>query len=241
MRQLIVDTETTGLDPKTGHRIVEFAALEMIDRKLTGNSLQLYINPERNIDDEVAKIHGITNKMVADKPTFSEVVKDIIAYIAGAELIIHNAKFDLSFLDYQFTLEEKGVAEDYALGIIDTLVMARRKFPGGKNNLNALCDRFDINRSHREYHGALVDCRLLADVYLALTREQISLLGDSDQMDSGGEVQFQQIDVSKLNLKVIHATATETEEHTTYLKKLDKASKGDCLWFNATKGKLHAG
>jgi len=237
MRQLIIDTETTGLDPKDGHRIVEFAALEMIDRKLTGNSLQLYINPERNIDAEVSKIHGITNEQVADKPKFAQVVKDIIAYIAGAELIIHNAKFDLGFLDYQFTLENLGVTDDYAIGIVDTLVMARRKFPGGKNNLNALCDRFSINRSHRDYHGALVDCRLLADVYLALTREQISLLGDSNQTNMEGEFQFQQIDTSKLNLKIVHSTTIETEEHTKYLKGLDKASKGDSLWFNAIKGK----
>ena len=237
MRQLIVDTETTGLDPKNGHRIVEFAALEMIDRRLTGKSLHLYINPERNIDEEVAKIHGITNEHVADKPKFSQVVKEIIAYIAGAELIIHNAKFDLSFLDYQFTSENLGVTDDYAVGIVDTLVMARRKFPGGKNNLNALCDRFNINRTHRDYHGALVDCRLLADVYIALTREQISLLGDSNQTTEEVEFQFQQIDTSKLNLKVIHPTEVETKEHTKYLEGLDKASKGDSLWFNTIKGK----
>ena len=240
MRQLIVDTETTGLDPKNGHKIVEFAALEMVDRRLTGDSLHLYINPERNIDAEVSKIHGITNEMVEDKPVFSQVVKDIIAYIAGAELIIHNAKFDLNFLDYQFTSENMGVTEDYALGVIDTLIIARRKFPGGKNNLNALCDRFSINRSHRDYHGALVDCRLLADVYLALTREQISLLGvDSSLAMSKTEHKFQQVETSKLNLKIIHPTVTEIREHTKYLERLDKTSKGDSLWFNTIKGKTH--
>ena len=239
MRQLIIDTETTGLDPKNGHRIIEFAALEMIDRKLTGNSLHLYINPERSIDAEAAKIHGITDEMVVDKPTFSQVVKEIIAYIAGAELIIHNAKFDLSFLDYQFTSENMGVTEDYSLGIIDTLVIARRKFPGGKNNLNALCDRFNINRSHRDYHGALVDCKLLADVYLILTREQISLLGESNHATSQIEYEFQQIDTNKLNLKVTPPTLIEIEEHTKYLERLDKASKGDSLWFNTVKGKVH--
>jgi len=236
MRQLILDTETTGLDPEEGHRIIEFAALEMIDRKLTGNSLHLYINPQRSIDPEATRIHGITDDQVMDKPKFSEVVKEIIAYISGSQLIIHNAKFDLSFMNYQFTMENMGVTEDYVDGVIDTLVMARKKFPGSKNNLDALCDRFNVDRSNRDYHGALIDCRLLADVYLALTREQISLLGDDKHSDKLTQFEFNPIDTAKLNLKVIHATELELSEHTKYLETLDKITKGGSLWFNTLKG-----
>ncbi|HMT02745.1 MAG TPA: DNA polymerase III subunit epsilon, partial [Burkholderiales bacterium] len=155
MRQLILDTETTGLYPEKGHRIIEFAALEMIDRKLTGNYLQLYINPEREIDADATKIHGIKNEDVIDKPVFAELVEQIIEYIKDAELIIHNAKFDLSFMDYQFKLHDYQPTQNYVKNIIDTLNMARQKFPGGKNSLDALCDKFNIDRSKRDYHGAL--------------------------------------------------------------------------------------
>lgn len=236
MRQLIVDTETTGLYPEKGHRIIEFAALEMVNRKLTGNYLHLYINPEREIDIEATKIHGITNEHVVDKPTFAELVDDIVKYINGAELIIHNAKFDIGFLDYQFKMHNLNATNEYVLSVIDTLIMARQKFPGGKNSLDALCDRFSIDRGHRDYHGALIDCRLLADVYLALTREQISLLGDNQTV--GGKIpkfEFARLSTPELALKVVSPLPEEIAAHEAYLQALDKASSGSCLWYNQIK------
>ncbi len=234
MRQLILDTETTGLYPEKGHRIIEFAALEMIDRKLTGNYLQLYINPEREIDADATKIHGIKNEDVIDKPVFAELVEQIIEYIKDAELIIHNAKFDLSFMDYQFKLHDYQPTQNYVKNIIDTLNMARQKFPGGKNSLDALCDKFNIDRSKRDYHGALIDCALLADVYLALTREQISLLAD-EQNNINSSIDFKQIDTSKLNLKIIKPNAEELALHNEYLKVLDKESQGKSLWLKKSE------
>ncbi len=230
MRQLIVDTETTGLYPEKGHRIIEFAALEMIDRKLTGNYLQLYINPERPIDPEASKIHGIKDEDVANKPVFESFVEQIIEYIKGAELIIHNAKFDLSFMDYQFKLHNYKPTQNYVKNIVDTLVMARQKFPGGKNSLDALCDRFNIDRTKRDYHGAVIDCALLADVYLALTREQISLLVEEENNIDSNSMNFKQIDTSKFDLKIIKPSDEELELHKEYLKTLDKESQGKSLW-----------
>ena len=237
MRQLILDTETTGLDPKEGHRMVEFAALEMIDRKLTGKYLHLYINPERAIDEGAARIHGITDEMVADKPKFADVVDEIHEFITGAELIIHNAKFDLGFMDYQFNLEQKPKTQSVVANVIDTLMIARQKFPGSKNNLDALCDRFKVDRSSRGYHGALIDCELLAHVYLALTREQISLLADDEVKNNFNSVEhvFTQIDTSHLNLKVIESSSVEAELHDGYLSKLDKLTTGKSAWYNLTQ------
>jgi DNA polymerase III subunit epsilon len=229
-RQLILDTETTGLDPIAGHRIIEFAALEMVDRKLTGGSLHLYINPERKIDAGATRIHGITDKQVADKPTFKQVAQQIIDYIKDADLIIHNAKFDVGFLDHQLKLEQLDPINKHAATVIDTLIMARQKFAGSKNSLDALCDRFKINRSHRDLHGALVDCRLLADVYLALTREQISLLEDEHNTKDAIKHTFSKLQLSQ-QLKVITANTDELKEHEVYLQELDKLSKGNSLWY----------
>lgn len=235
MRQLILDTETTGLEVAKGHRIIEFAAVEMIDRKLTGNHLHLYINPERAIDPDATRIHGIKDSDVLDKPVFAEVVSEITDYIKDSELIIHNAKFDLSFLNYQFNLEKYDLVDSYVKEVIDTLVLARSKFPGSKNNLDALCDRFKISRENRNYHGALIDCHLLADVYLALTREQISLLGEEEKKQNTASQNFERIDVSTLNLKVVHPNSEENKLHDEYLKSLDKSSKGNSSWFNKVK------
>lgn len=236
MRQLIIDTETTGLEVTKGHRIIEFAAIEMVDRKLTGSHLHLYINPEREIDEGATKIHGIKNSDLVGKPVFSSVVQDIVDYIKDAELIIHNAKFDLGFLNYQFNLENVGSVDDHTHGVIDTLIMSRQKFPGSKNNLDALCDRFKISRTNREYHGALIDCHLLADVYLALTREQVSLLGaDENAKKAVAKAEFVKIDTTGLNLKIIHPTEAEIKLHTEYLGVLDKISHGKSTWFNTIK------
>jgi DNA polymerase-3 subunit epsilon len=228
VRQLILDTETTGLDPLKGHRIVEFAALEMVDRKMTGKYLHLYINPERAIDPDAARVHGITDSDVANSPKFGEVVAEIVAFIQDAELIIHNAKFDLGFLDHQFKLHNHGVTHEYVVNVVDTLAIARKKFPGSKNNLDALCDRFKVDRSNRDYHGALVDCRLLADVYLALTREQISLLPTDEENEklALSSFRFKRQDPNDsiiAGLKVLLANETETSEHNKYINNINKA------------------
>lgn len=240
IRQLILDTETTGLSVEGGHRIIEFAAVEMVDRKLTGNHLHLYINPECAIDPGATRIHGITDEQVADKPIFTDVVEQILQFIEGSELIIHNAKFDMGFLNYQFNLEgTKGKniksADFYIEGVIDTLTLARQKFPGSKNNLDALCDRFKVNRSGRDYHGALIDCHLLADVYLALTREQINLLEADDASTSKDKYKFAKLDTSHMNLAIIHPNEEEDKLHNEYLHQLDKISKGNSIWFNKIK------
>lgn len=235
MRQLILDTETTGLEVAKGHRIIEFAAVEMIDRKLTGKSLHLYINPECPIDPGATRIHGITDADVADKPKFSEVVGQIVDYIRDADLIIHNAKFDLSFMNYQFNLEKYQLVDTYVKDVIDTLLLARQKFPGSKNTLDALCDRFKISRENRNFHGALIDCHLLADVYIALTREQISLLGVEEKQAIENSGKFDRLDVSGFNLKVIHPSTNESRQHDEYLKALDKTSNGNSSWYNRVK------
>ncbi len=233
MRQLILDTETTGLDPKNGDRMIEFAALEMIDRELTGKSLHLYINPGCEISSDATRIHGITNADVKDKPMFNEVANTIIEYIAGSELIIHNAKFDLSFLDFQFKMEGFNLTSTYVANVIDTLIMARQKFPGSKNNLDALCDRFKVNRKDRGFHGALIDCRLLADVYLHLTREQISLIGLEAQKPTTTDFKFEKLNLNATDL--VHVTVTEEDlkQHQNALDRINKDSHGDCIWLNS--------
>lgn len=236
LRQLVIDTETTGLSVVNGDRIIEFAALEVIDRQLTGNKLHLYINPERSIDAEATRIHGITNEIVRDKPIFAEVAPQIIEFISGAQLIIHNAKFDIGFLDWQLKSLNLGLTEDYATGVVDTLLLARQKYAGSRNSLDALCDRFEVDRSNRDYHGALIDCNLLYYVYLGLTKEQVSLLGDTSlQQIKSIRYEFKHLDTSKLNLKVIHPSADELELHHKLLQKLDKASHGSSAWFNILK------
>lgn len=234
-RQLLLDTETTGFEPKEGHRIIEFAALEMIDRKLTGKSLHLYFNPERDIPEEATRVHGITIDQIKHEPPFRELVNEIIDYIRGAELIIHNAKFDLNFLDHHFQELGKKKTLDYAAKSIDSLTMARNKFPGAKNNLDALCDRYKVDRSNRGYHGALIDCELLYHVYIGLTREQISLIAEERKNGADGKAIYQQIDCSKYKLSSVTVTEEEQKLHLNYLKQLDKASKGNSLWFNKAK------
>lgn len=232
IRQLLLDTETTGFEPKEGHRIIEFAALEMIDRKLTGNSLHLYFNPERDIPEAATNVHGIKLEDIAHEPVFQERVDEIIAYIDGAELIIHNAKFDLNFLDHHFAELGKNKTLSYASGVIDTLGLARTKFPGSRNNLDALCDRFNVDRSNRGYHGALIDCELLWYVYIGLTREQISLLAEDPNGKNGGSRKFALIDSSKYDFVPVVVSEGERELHLDYLRQLDKASQGNSLWFN---------
>lgn len=235
VRQLLLDTETTGFDPKDGHRIIEFAALEMIDRKPTGKALHLYFNPERDIPEAATKVHGITIEQVVNEPVFAKRVDEIIEFISGAELIIHNAKFDITFLDHHFIELGKSATSQYVSNVIDTLAIARSKFPGGKNSLDALCDRFNVDRSNRSYHGALIDCELLADVYLGLTSGQISLLGNDGRNGKPMVIEYKKIDSGKYNLAVPNVTEEEMHLHNDYLRQLDKTSKGKCEWFNRSK------
>lgn len=227
MRQIILDTETTGLEPAQGHRVIEFAGLEMVDRKLTGNSCHLYIHPEREIDPDAERVHGISLDFLSDKPKFKQVADELISFIRDAELIIHNAPFDVAFLNAEFTRLDIPPVDILCAGVIDTLVMARESFPGKRNNLDALCDRFDIDRSNRTLHGALVDCELLSEVYLSLTRGQESLSMEMD-ISSGEGQQLAMIDFERKPLKLLRASEDELNAHEAYLDALSAA--GDCVW-----------
>lgn len=236
-RQIVLDTETTGLDPKQGHRIIEIGCVELINRKLTGNHYHVYINPEREVDAGAYKVHGIGNDFLADKPLFKEIASDFIAFIDGSELIIHNAAFDVGFIDHEFNLlkpKRRNVAS--FCEILDTLVMARKKHPGQKNNLDALCKRYGVDNSGRDLHGALLDSEILADVYLAMTGGQASLFA-SDTV--GDKVASSQKTVSSLQrqgvIPVIAAHQSELSRHKEYLNKLREKSES-CIWDDWDKG-----
>ncbi len=232
MRQIILDTETTGLEPEQGHRIIEIGCVEQIDRRLTGNNFHQYLQPDREIDDAAIEVHGITNEFLADKPRFEDIVYDFIQYVDGAELIIHNAPFDVGFINAELKRlggEWKGLAE--YCRVTDTLVMAKKMHPGQRNSLDALCKRYDINNSHRELHGALLDAEILADVYLAMTGGQASLQldGFSGGLDGSNEAAIQRLGPDRPRLRVVQASGTELAAHEARLDALDKAS-GGCVW-----------
>ncbi|MGI9282999.1 MAG: DNA polymerase III subunit epsilon [Endozoicomonas sp.] len=220
-RQIIMDTETTGIDPSQGHRIVEIGCVEMIDRKLTGNTYHVYINPERHMDDEVIQIHGITNEFVQDKPLFASVAKDFLEFIKGAELIAHNAPFDVNFLNHELKWLDTalGQVEDYSK-ITDSLVMARKKHPGQKNNLDALCKRYFIDNSARTFHGALLDSEILAEVYLAMTGGQTSLLLGAGEGSEDDASVIRRLPSERPALKIIKPTDNELKQHREKLEKI---------------------
>ncbi|SAL05350.1 DNA polymerase III subunit epsilon [Caballeronia calidae] len=231
MRQLILDTETTGLNARTGDRIIEIGCVELVNRRLTGNNLHIYVNPERDSDPGALAVHGLTTEFLSDKPKFAEIAAQLRDFIADAELIIHNAPFDVGFLDMEFAqLGLPKVAETCA-GVIDSLAQAKQMFPGKRNSLDALCDRFGISNAHRTLHGALLDSELLAEVYLAMTRGQESLVIDmlGDQPASGS-VSTSRIALDDLDLPVILASAEELVAHEAVLTGLDKALKGTSVW-----------
>ncbi|KVE36592.1 DNA polymerase III subunit epsilon [Burkholderia sp. TSV86] len=235
MRQIIIDTETTGLNPRAGDRILEVGCVELLNRRLTGNNLHFYINPERDSDPAALAVHGLTTEFLSDKPKFAEIVDALRDFVRDAELIIHNAPFDIGFFNAEFErLNLPPITEDCA-GVIDTLVQAKQMFPGKRNSLDALCDRFGINNSHRTLHGALLDSELLAEVYLAMTRGQESLV--IDMLDEGGHAQHNgntlRVTFSGLDLPVLAATADELAEHDAQLDALDKTVKGACIWRSA--------
>ncbi len=232
MRQLIIDTETTGLDPKSGHRIIEFAALELVDRRPTGRSMHFHFNPEREIDFAATEVHGKTWEDLKDRPPFREHAAEIVDFLRGAEWIIHNAPFDVAFIEVELTRESFPGCAGLHAGVIDTLTMARDAFPGKRNNLDALCERFGVSHAHRTLHGALLDAQLLAEVYLAMTRGQESLT-----IDIGAVPAIASIDVSsgaaRGALLVILPTPEELAAHEAYLAALDRDSKGRCVWLRA--------
>ena len=230
MRQVVLDTETTGINPQLGHRIIEIGCVELIDRKLTGNHYHVYINPERVVEQEAIDVHGITNEFLADKPLFADIAQDFLAYIKGAELVIHNAAFDVGFINHEFNLLVNKIppVENYC-GVLDTLAMAREKHPGQKNNLDALCKRYGINNSHRELHGALLDSEILADVYLLLSGGQTSLSLDKE---SGGDERvggIQRLSSSRPVLKIVSASDEESDAHERYLESIRKKSE-QLIW-----------
>lgn len=232
-RQIFLDTETTGLSPDSGDRIVEIGCVEMVNRRLTGRHLHFYINPERLNSEDAVRVHGLTDEFLADKPTFAALVDQIMDYCAGAEVIIHNAAFDIGFLNAELARCGRGKFTEYIDGVIDTLLMAREMFPGKSNNLDALCRRLEVDNSHRTLHGALMDAELLAEVYINMTRGQDALLIESDE-ESGSEGQgafdVAAIDLRSFDLPVIQPTPEEAEAFDKALQDLDKASGGKSLW-----------
>lgn len=233
MRQVILDTETTGIDPKQGHRIIEIGCVEMIGRKLTKRHFHVYINPDREVEEEAFRVHGISNEFLADKPRFHEVAQEFFDFIKGAELIIHNAPFDIGFMDHEFARIGGYPKTAEVCGVFDSLVYARKKHPGQKNNLDILCRRYGIDNSHRELHGALLDAEILADVYLLMTGGQTSL-GLANSSDSGskeeGEVgEIRRIAAGRPALKIIRANESELKVHEERLDLIDKKS-GQSVW-----------
>lgn len=232
-RQIILDTETTGLDPKEGHRIIEIGCVEMVSRRLTGNNFHFYLQPDREIDAEAIEVHGITNEFLVDKPRFKDIAAELIAYLKGAELIIHNAPFDIGFLNYELgqLTEPYQAITDYCT-VADTLVMARQMYPGQRNSLDALCRRYEIDNGHRTLHGALLDAEILADVYLAMTGGQVSLqLGgevDDGRGSSSSGAAIRRI-AAGINLPILCATTEELTAHNERLAAIQK-SAGKCLW-----------
>ncbi|MBR9882999.1 MAG: DNA polymerase III subunit epsilon [Oceanospirillales bacterium] len=234
-RQIVMDTETTGLEPEEGHNIIEIGGVELERRRLTGNTYHQYIRPDREVDAEAFAVHGISNEFLADKPSFADIADEFLEFVRGAELIIHNASFDIGFLDKE--LERNGYKERMAdiCTITDSLALARRKHPGAKNNLDALCRRYEIDNSHRELHGALLDSEILADVYLALTGGQTSLqLGqDGSNGDDGNGEPLRRV-ANADDLPVVSASEDELVAHEAFLDLLDKKVGGSCLWRSAS-------
>jgi DNA polymerase III subunit epsilon len=229
MRQIFLDTETTGLYADQGDRIIEIGCVEMVNRRLTGNNLHFYLNPGRDSHEEALKVHGISNEFLRDKPPFPAIVDELLQYVAGAEIIIHNAAFDLGFLNQELSQLKRPVFREFVGSVTDTLVMAKEMFPGKRNSLDALCDRLGVDNSGRTLHGALLDAELLADVYVNMTRGQEALLIESStpQADPTGT---SSVDLRRLVLPVLTANAQELEAHADVLRQLDKASGGKTVW-----------
>ena len=230
MRQIIFDTETTGLDPAQGHRIVEIGCVELVNRMSTGNNLHIYLNPDRDSDPEALAVHGLTTEFLSDKPRFSDVADEFVKFIQGAELIAHNAAFDVKFFNAELAKTGRGPVTEYCETVTDSLLHARSLFPGKRNSLDALCDRFGISNAHRTLHGALLDSQLLAEVWLAMTRGQDALLIDVDDGDSAGGsgVVLARFDAS--GLPVLKASDEDLAAHAARLAVIEKSAGAPSLW-----------
>jgi DNA polymerase-3 subunit epsilon len=233
VRQIVLDTETTGLEPEQGHRIIEIGCVELLERRLTGNNFHVYLQPDRKIDAAAIEVHGITNEFLADKPRFADIAADLLGYLQGAELVIHNAPFDVGFLDAELgRLPELGAIAAHC-AVLDTLVLARRKHPGQRNSLDALCGRYDVDNSRRDKHGALLDAEILADVYLAMTGGQtvLSLESESSRTDAqAGGSRTRRVARDGLDLVVVQADSEECAAHEERLRAIDAACGGDAVW-----------
>ncbi len=230
-RIVVLDTETTGLNPQEGHRIIEIGCVELVKRRLTGNRFHVYINPDRLIDAGAIEVHGITNEFLVDKSHFRDIAKDFIAFIQGAELVIHNAPFDVGFINHEFSLLNEGVVTDYSK-VFDTLTYARKKHPGQRNSLDALCKRYGVDNSHRDLHGALLDAEILADVFLLMTGGQSSLLEEEPEKPraSQSELVTKRLSINRPALTVIRCNEMEWDAHQQRLQAIEKTSGGVCIW-----------
>lgn len=231
-RIVVLDTETTGLNPQEGHRVIEIGCVELINRRFTGNRFHVYINPDRVIDQGAIEVHGITNQFLEDKPRFADILDDFIAFIKDAELVIHNAPFDVGFINHEFSLlNDKARSVDKYSTVFDTLAFARKKHPGQRNSLDALCKRYSIDNSHRELHGALLDAEILADVFLLMTGGQSSLLdeGETAGQESGNTHKPKLLVINRPALTVIYCSEQELADHQQRLDAIEKAS-GLCVW-----------
>jgi DNA polymerase III subunit epsilon len=229
MRQIVLDTETTGLNPRSGDRIIEVGCVEIVNRRLTGNNFHCYVNPERDSEEGALAVHGLTTEFLSDKPKFAEIANELRDYVQGAEIIIHNAPFDLAFLDAEFNRLGFPRFADHVAKVTDTLVQAKEMHPGKRNSLDALCDRYEVSNAHRALHGALLDAELLAEVYLAMTRGQNSLTIDLTVTDDTGDGAAVEV-LPLADIIVLKAAEEELAEHEALLDKLDKDVKGTCLW-----------
>jgi len=226
-RLIVLDTETTGLNAKLGDRVIEIGCVELLSRRVTDRNFHTYLNPERDIEEGAAKVHGLTREFLSDKPRFAEVAQDFLEYLRGAELVIHNAGFDVEFLDQELALAGLGKLADHAAAVTDTLAIARELHPGKRNSLDALCERYGVDNAHRTLHGALLDARLLAEVYLAMTRGQDSLAMELEDPAAAAEAAAR-LDVSKL--VVLRAAPEEAAAHEKYLDRMEKEAKKGIVW-----------
>ena len=229
-RQIVLDTETTGLSADSGDRIIEIGCVELLNRRLTGNNLHFYLNPERDSHEDALRVHGLTTEFLSDKPKFAEVADDILTYLDGAEVIIHNAAFDVGFLDRELERVRKPAFTNFVGTVTDTLVMAKQLYPGKRNSLDALCDRLGVDNSGRTLHGALLDAELLADVYINLTRGQEALLIDLGDVSQPGAAVVRADDLRGIELPVLRASEAEQAAHAAVLAEIDKASGGRTVW-----------
>ena len=230
MRQVFLDTETTGLDAPAGDRIVEIGCIEMVGRRLTGRHLHLYFNPERPVHPEAARVHGLTDEFLADKPRFADHASQVQAFLSGAEIIIHNVAFDTGFLNEEFKRLGQPAVHTLAAKVTDSLAMAREMFPGKSNSLDALCRRLEVDNSNRAFHGALLDAGLLAEVYVRMTRGQDSLVIDAGSGPQDARSDAPRHDLSRIVLPVLAPSEAELQAHEAWLKDLDKASGGKTIW-----------